>query len=165
MTNDSKTEEAQGLAGGVDSRIFVWLVAVSILPATLSSLAAVWEASTAGQVEVIRVARSGVSRYVVSWPLGWARFLSPIVLGLVLFSAARNRANWMAAGAGMLGMMMWLQSQAFTTWTGTWRTCLASVVWLAAIMLCMRVGQRFGRAAAYSFATAIFIAALAWAVR
>jgi hypothetical protein len=122
---------------------------VALIPALWSFASAIWSAATTGQVMVISVGRYETSREFVSWPLGWARFVGPLVLLAALgarlaLPRALGARWWASATLAALALVLLLFSKWFTSIGGT--SVFVSI--LAFVVLASFVDERFGRAAA-----------------
>ena len=102
------------------TQVFYVVGALAIIPAVLSFAFAAWSAATTGEVMVIRIGFYSLDREYVPWYQGWARFVSPLVIGLSLL-IHRNTADTSstrllvfvglaASGIGMLAISLWFTS-------------------------------------------------------
>lgn len=120
---------------------------IALLPALWSFVSAIWSATTTGQVLVISVGRTGTSRSLVAWSLGWARFAAPPLLlaGLlmrVLTGSVRTHWWWSSVLLTTTALVLLFFSQWFTTLGGTvFFLCLLGYVGLAYV-IDLKIGRK-----------------------
>lgn len=135
---------------------FPWVVAaqitltfgfIALLPALWSFVSAIWSAVTTGQVLLISVGRTGTSRSLVAWSLGWARFAAPpfLLAGLlmrVLTGSARTPWWWSSVLLTTTALVLLFFSQWFTKLGGTvFFFCLLGYVGLAYV-IDLKIGRK-----------------------
>lgn len=133
----------------VAAQLSLALGVVALIPALWSFASAIWSAATTGQVMVISVGRYETSREFVAWPLGWARFVGPLILlaalGVRLAVPQALGARWWASATlAALALVLLLFSKWFTSIGGI----IVFVSILALGVFASFVDKRFGRAAA-----------------
>jgi hypothetical protein len=139
---------------------------VLLMPVLWSLGSAVVSAVSTGQVLVISVGRTQVTRYVVPWQQGWARFAGPVFISaaLVLYLARDGRKTsswWIATGLAFLGLCLLL----FSAWLASVQSAGAFALLGGFIAVSFGIDDRLGRWAAFTFmlacvlGLALFIAA------
>jgi hypothetical protein len=93
-----------------------WIVlALFVIPATLSFINAVWSASQTGNVTVISVGWNATEREQVQWISGWTRFVGPPLLLVGLWRlVTRVRSLVSSALIVVAGLVLLLFSWWFT---------------------------------------------------
>lgn len=132
------------------------LAGLLLVPAAWSFFSAVYYAATTGQVLVISLGRYETARELVTWDVGWARFVGPVLLvaGLVVWIRAKQSAStwWVAVALATIGCVLLLFSQWFTSWRGA--MFFAGLI--AFVVLTLFAGNRYGRPAAYAIIATAF---------
>lgn len=125
--------------------------ALLLLPILYSLGSAIHSAVSTGQVIVIRLGWLTVNGELVSWQAGWARFVGPILLlvSLLAFDSTRGVSlRWWLAASGTAFSLTLL---AYSGWFTSGGRALYFIGVLAFALLAHRIGQTFGRTAAYTF--------------
>lgn len=122
-----------------------------VLPSLYSFASALYSACTTGHVLAISLGRYEVSRELVTWQAGWARFAGPMVLvaSLLAFDGSRGvTLRWWLAGAGsILALVLLAFSLQFTT-MGRFLVFAGLAAFVAVASF---IGNRLGRVWAFLF--------------
>lgn len=107
----------------LSARMALGLGIVLLIPALVSLVSAIHSAASTGEVLVLFIGRTDGKVESVPWPLGWARFVGPVLLlaATVLgIASPRWSSRWfIACAASGLGVAMLLESWFFTTIAGS----------------------------------------------
>jgi hypothetical protein len=132
-----------------------------LLPALYSFFSVIHSAFTTGHVTVISLGYSHTHRESVPWQVGWARFASPVILLVALFTFDGSRGStlrwWLSGAAATIGLTL----LCFSAWFTTLGKAAFLLAFVGVISLAALIDRKLGRNVASLFLLACVLG-LVW---